>query len=90
MSKRQECFCGVKGVLARGMCRVCYDAWYQRTHRLPEQIENSVCIKPEKVNPSVTRFVMSLPVDRARQVALGKALMPGVREQAERFWGHGG
>lgn len=87
MSKRQECFCGVKGVVGRGMCRVCYDDWYRHTHLLPKQIREQTCIKPEKVRPSVTRFVRSLPVDRARQQALGKALMPGVREQAERFWG---
>ncbi len=89
MSKR-ECFCGVNDAFARGMCRVCYDSWYRRTHVFPEQIKEQTCIKPEKVRPSVTRFVMSLPVDRARQVALGKALMPGVQEQAERFWGQGG
>jgi len=89
MSKDQFCFCGTQGVSALGMCRKCYDANYRRAKTVERQLMNLGAIEPEQVRPTVTQFVRSLPVSRAHQQALGKALMPGVRKNSERYWGVG-
>ena len=86
---RQNCLCGNEKIVAHGMCRSCYDDWYLHTHLVPKRIQADTCLKPEKVEKAVSRFVGSIPVSKARQDTLGKVLLPGVRANAERFWGAG-
>ena len=82
-----SCFCGNDPVIAKGMCRKCYDYNYLLNKRREEELKLFGPIKPRVANQKVTAFVMSLPVGRAQQQALGQALVPGIKKICKDYWG---
>ena len=85
-----SCFCGNDPVIAKGMCRKCYDYNYLLEKRREEELRRLGPCKPRQANQRVTAFVRSLPLDTAQQVALGQALAPGVKKICQDYWGVGG